>query len=194
MKYYVFLLSVLILSNCASTPAYEKKNYVKIGNTDPYSLKQTIDLNNILKANNFSVDQDKVKLLRVGVGGVDTFVTMPPQTQGMIFEKVSSDDEDFLGLADACSQKAAFEKVDTWALATGSAFLGGAIGAASASTAAAAAVAGPVLLLTTAIVGAGAYIGDQRSESIKRAIVMYACLAENGYQVEPKTINQGFYQ
>ena len=187
MRNLAFLLSFLLLASCASVPAYEKKNYVKIGNTDPYSLKQTIDFNTIYKMNGFNPDEDKEKLLRVGVGGVDQFVTMPPYAD-IDKEKIDPDDETFLGLAEACSQKAAFEKVDTWALMTGSAFLGGAIGAASASTAAAAAVAGPILLLTTAAAGTVSYIQDQRSESIKRAIVMYACLAENGYQVEPRTI------
>lgn len=180
------LLSLILIVSCASVPEYEKKNYVRIGNTDPYSLKQTIDFDSAYKMKNFVSENDKSKLLRVGIGGVDKFVTMPPQA-GLDLEKVPTDDEDLLGIADACSQKASFEKVDTWALATGSAFLGGAIGAASASTAAAAAVAGPVLLLTTAVVGATSYISDKRSESIKRALVMYACLAENGYQVEPRT-------
>jgi len=187
MKFYFIFLFIIILTSCASVPDYEKKNYVKIGNTDPYSLKQTIDFNNAYKMKNFVQEQDKSKLLRVGLGGVDKFVTMPPIT-GLDLEKVSPNDEDLTSLADACSQKASFEKVDTWALATGSAFLGGAIGAASASTAAAAAVAGPVLLLTTAVMGATSYIADQRNESIRRALVMYACLAENGYQTEPKTI------
>ncbi len=189
MKSYYIFLSILLITSCASVPDYEKKNYVKIGNTDPYSLKQTIDFNNAYKMKNFTPEQDKSKLLRVGLGGVDKFVTMPPiEGLGLNLEKIPPDDEDLRGLADACSQKASFEKVDTWALATGSAFLGGAIGAASASTAAAAAVAGPVLLLSTAIMGASSYIADQRNESIRRALVMYACLAENGYQVEPRTI------
>ena len=187
MRFSIFLASLLLITSCASVPSYEKKNYVKIGNTDPYSLKQTIDVSTIYKMNNFNPDEHKEKLLRVGIGGINTFVTMPPHP-GLDIEKIESDDETFLSLADACSQKAAFEKVDTWALMTGSAFLGGAIGAASASTAAAAAVAGPILLLTTAVVGTTSYIQDQRSEAIKRAIVMYACLAENGYQVEPRTI------
>ena len=107
----IFLL--LLVSSCASLPEYEKKTYVKIGNTDPYSLKQTIDLNNIFKMDNFDAEEDKAKLLRVNVGGVDTFVTRQPYLDEDIFlEKVSSNDEDFLGLAEACSQKAAFEKVD----------------------------------------------------------------------------------
>lgn len=187
MKKIYPILSIILIVSCASVPDYEKKNYVRIGNTDPYSLKQTIDFDSAYKMKNFVAEDDKSKLLRVGIGGVDKFVTMPPQA-GLDLEKVSSDDDTLNGIADACSQKASFEKVDTWALATGSAFVGGAIGAASASTAAAAAVAGPVLLLTTAVVGASSYIADQRSESIKRAIVMYACIAENGYQVEPRTI------
>jgi hypothetical protein len=149
-------------------------------------LKQTIDFNSAYKMKNFISERDKSKLLRVRIGGVDKFTSMPPQI-GLDLEKVPSDDEDVNSMADACSQKASFEKVDTWALATGSAFVGGAIGAASASTAAASAVAGPLVLLTTAVVGATSYITDQRSESIKRALVMYACLAENGYQIEPKT-------
>lgn len=187
MRFSYVFLSILLITSCASIPDYEKKNYVKIGNTDPYSLKQTIDFNSAYKMKNFVPEQDKTKLLRVGLGGVDEFVTMPP-IMGLDLEKVPSNDEDLISLADACSQKASFEKVDTWALATGSAFIGGAVGAASASTAAAAAVAGPVLLLTTAVMGATSYISDQRNESIRRALVMYACLAENGYQIEPKTI------
>lgn len=191
----IFLL--LLVSSCASLPEYEKKTYVKIGNTDPYSLKQTIDLNNVFKMDNFDAEEDKAKLLRVNVGGVDTFVTRQPYLDEDIFlEKVSSNDEDFLGLAEACSQKAAFEKVDDWALQTGllatSATIGAASAVAGASTTAAAAsataVAGPLILLTTAVGFGVNYVQDQRSEAVKRAVVMYGCLAENGYQVEPKTI------
>ena len=191
----IFLL--LLVSSCASLPEYEKKTYVKIGNTDPYSLKQTIDLNNVFKMDNFDAGEDKAKLLRVNVGGVDTFVTRQPYLDEDIFlEKVSSNDEDFLGLAEACSQKAAFEKVDDWALQTGllatSATIGAASAVAGASTTAAAAsataVAGPLILLTTAVGFGVNYVQDQRSEAVKRAVVMYGCLAENGYQAEPKTI------
>lgn len=191
----IFLL--LLVSSCASLPEYEKKTYVKIGNTDPYSLKQTIDLNNVFKMDNFDAEVDKAKLLRVNVGGVDTFVTRQPYLEEDIFlEKVSSNDEDFLGLAEACSQKAAFEKVDDWALQTGllatSATIGAASAVAGASTTAAAAsataVAGPLILLTTAVGFGVNYVQDQRSEAVKRAVVMYGCLAENGYQAEPKTI------
>jgi hypothetical protein len=197
MKNILILFTFLLVSSCASIPEYEKKNYVKIGNTDPYSLKKTIDLNTIFKMDNFDAEEDKIKLLRVSVGGVDTFVTRQPYTEEDIFlEKVSSDDADFLGLADACSQKAAFEKVDDWALQTGllatSATIGAASAVAGASTTAAAAsataVAGPLILLTTAVGFGVNYVQDQRQEAIKRAVVMYGCLAENGYQVEPRTI------
>jgi hypothetical protein len=197
MKKILAIFTFLLVSSCASLPEYEKKTYVKIGNTDPYSLKQTIDLNNVFKMDNFDAEEDKTKLLRVSVGGVDTFVTRQPYTEEDIFlEKVSSNDEDFLGLAEACSQKAAFEKVDDWALQTGllatSATIGAASAVAGASTTAAAAsataVAGPLILLTTAVGFGVNYVQDQRSEAVKRAIVMYGCLAENGYQAEPKTI------
>lgn len=197
MKNILILFTFLLVSSCASIPEYEKKNYVKIGNTDPYSLKKTIDLNTIFKMDNFDAEEDKIKLLRVSVGGVDTFVTRQPYTEEDIFlEKVSSDDADFLGLADACSQKAAFEKVDDWALQTGllatSATIGAASAVAGASTTAAAAsataVAGPLILHTTAVGFGVNYVQDQRQEAIKRAVVMYGCLAENGYQVEPRTI------
>ena len=194
-KTFIFL-SIILISSCASIPEYEKKNYIKIGNTDPYSLKQTIDFNNVFRKIEFDPEQDKVKLLRVGVGGVDTFVTRQPFPEEIKLEKVSEDDENFNGLADACSQKAAFEKVDTWALQTGLLATSATIGAASAiagasSTAAAAsatAVAGPLILVTTAVGMGLNYVQDQRSEAIRRAVVMYGCLAENGYQAEPRTI------
>ena len=99
MNKALIFLSIVLISSCASIPEYEKKNYVKIGNTDPYSLKQTIDLNNVYRKVEFDPEQDKVKLLRVGVGGVDTFVTRQPFPEEIELEKVSEDDEDFNGLA-----------------------------------------------------------------------------------------------
>ena len=111
MKNILILFTFLLVSSCASIPEYEKKNYVKIGNTDPYSLKKTIDLNTIFKMDNFDAEEDKIKLLRVSVGGVDTFVTRQPYTEEDIFlEKVSSDDADFLGLADAVLRKQHLKK------------------------------------------------------------------------------------
>ena len=53
---------------------------------------------------------------------------------------------------------------------------------------AAAAIAGPVALLQIAFAGVKSNLDDQRYETIRRAVYMYACLAENGYQAEPKAI------
>ena len=64
MKFYFIFLFIILLTSCASVPDYEKKNYVKIGNTDPYSLKQTIDFNNAYKMKNFVQEQDKSKSIR----------------------------------------------------------------------------------------------------------------------------------
>ena len=77
MKNLVILFSILYLSSCASVPDYEKKNYVRIDFSDSYFLKQSIDLNNIYKMTNFNSEEDRTSLLRVGVGGVNKFSTLP---------------------------------------------------------------------------------------------------------------------
>ena len=58
--------------------------------------------------------------------------------------------------------------------------------AAGAAVAATAAIAGPVALLQIAFAGIKSNLDDEKYETIRRAVYMYACIAENGYQVEPK--------
>ena len=77
--------------------------YVKIGASDTYSLISTLDPNSVYKANNFDPDVDKIKLLKVIVGGIDTFRYLPnnfePQELSSLnLTKVDKDDEEFNGL------------------------------------------------------------------------------------------------
>tara|TARA_B100002019_G_C20981387_1_gene455997 strand:- start:100 stop:681 length:582 start_codon:yes stop_codon:yes gene_type:complete len=186
MKYLITLFSILFLFSCASVPDYEKKNYVRIEFSDSYFLKQTIDPNTIYKMNNFNSEEDKTKLLRVGVGGVNQFSTLPPASEDLSLEKISFDNEVFTGVINSCAAKAASENVDAFLGYTTAAAVGAVSGAAMAS--AAAAIAGPVALLQIAFAGVKSNLDDQRYETIRRAVYMYACLAENGYQAEPKVI------
>ena len=201
MKLFALTLIFFLVSCSTNVNKAPDVTYVKIGASDTYSLMSTLDPNSVYKANNFDPDVDKIKLLKVIVGGIDTFRYLPnnfePQELSSLnLTKVDKDDEEFNGLLKACSERASFEKVDTWALQTGliatSATIGaaGAVAGAStaASAAAASAVAGPLILVMTAVGGAGAYIQNERQETIKRGVAMYGCLAENGYQAEPLRI------
>ena len=201
MKLLVTVLLFFLASCSSNANKGPEVAYVKIGSSDTYSLISTLDPNSVYKANNFNPDVDKIKLLKVIVGGTDTFRYLPNnfepyEINSLNLTKVPEDDEEFNGFLKACSERASFEKVDTWALQTGliatSATIGaaGAVAGAStaASAAAASAVAGPLILVMTAVGGAGAYIQNERQETIKRGVAMYGCLAENGYQAEPLRI------
>jgi hypothetical protein len=199
----VFLITISILSiiSCSTTETYKPTfSYIKIGASDSYTLSNSVDRNSIYKATNFNPEADKQNLLMVSMGGIDTFSYRGylNDTASLNLVKVDPEDEDFSGLLRACSEKASFEKVDTWALQTGmiatSATIGAAGAVAGASSAAAAAsaaaVAGPLILVMTAVGGAGAYIQNEREETIKRGVALYGCLAENGYQAEPYKIGE----
>jgi len=185
MKNLVILFSILYLSSCASVPDYEKKNYVRIDFSDSYFLKQSIDLNNIYKMTNFNSEEDRTSLLRVGVGGVNKFSTLPPASKNLLLLKIPADDKIFTEIVESCSNIAANENVDAFLGYTTAAAVGAISGAAVAS-AATAAIAGPVALLQIAFAGIKSNLDDEKYETIRRAVYMYTCIAENGYQVEPK--------